>query len=186
MRKASAIFFLFLYLYNFIGYKAIFAYLEEKASSHLVSKIDSGQYRDDELIEVKVPYQSLYAPNWSDYTRYDGEIELGGKHYNFVKRKFANDTLYLLCLPNPVNTRLASAKNKFSAAVAEAANTGKEKSKSGAANLIKSLSSDWNFSLNNYELSCPANLQNKCIAGNGSTLFDTFIPSFYKPPQARA
>jgi hypothetical protein len=186
VRKASAIIFLLLYLYNFIGYKAIFAYLEEKASNHLVSKIDRGQYRDDELIEVKVPYPSLYAPNWDDYARYDGEIELGGKHYNFVKRKFANDTLYLLCLPNAVNTRLASAKNKFSEAVAEAATSGKEKSKSGAANLLKSLSSDWNFFLNNYELNCPAALQDKCIAGSSSTLFDTFIPSFYKPPQARA
>jgi hypothetical protein len=185
LRKTSAIFFLCIYLYNFIGYKAIFAYLEQKASNHLVSKIDRGQYRDDELIEVKIPYQSLYAPNWADYARYDGVIEIGGFHYNFVKRKFANDTLYLLCLPNQANTRLASAKDKFSGAVADAG-TGKERSKSGAANLLKSLSSDWNFLLHYYEVCCPANILSKPVASSDCTLTDTFIPSFYKPPQALA
>ena len=82
MRKGAAIFLLIIHFYNFIGYKAIFAYLDMQATDHLISRLDKGKYQQDELIEVKIPYQSLYAPNWSDYARFDGEIEINGSHYN--------------------------------------------------------------------------------------------------------
>ncbi len=54
-----------------------------------------------------------YGPNWKDYERYEGEIDWGGVHYNYVKRKLQNDTLYVLCLPNNVQTKLRKAEAHY-------------------------------------------------------------------------
>jgi hypothetical protein len=186
LRKGAAIFLLVIHFYNFIGYKAIFAYLDKQATDHLISRLDKGKYQEDELIEVKIPYQSLYAPNWTDYARFDGEIEINGSHYNFVKRKFANDTLYLLCIPNNTSNRLQSAEKVFWSSVAQTADNAHERSKSAASNLLKCFSGDWNVLLNHYDLACPAGAANKYIVALNKPLSDVFIPAFFKPPKATA
>ena len=184
MRTGVAIFLLFIHFYNFIGYKAIFAYLDKQASDHLISRLDKGKYQEDELIEVKIPYQSLYAPNWSDYARFDGEIEINGSQYNFVKRKFANDTLYLLCIPNSTSTKLQSAESVFWSSVAQTADHANERSKSTALNLLKCFSADWNVPVNYYDLACPQGAGNKHIVALNKPLSNAFLPSFFKPPKA--
>lgn len=54
-----------------------------------------------------------YSTNWKDYERYDGAFELDGVHYNYVKRKLQNDTLYVLCLPNTTQTKLYQAQRQY-------------------------------------------------------------------------
>ena len=56
-----------------------------------------------------------YITNLSNYERVDGEMEVNGIYYNYVKRKVYNDTLYLMCLPNKNKTRLSSARNEYAA-----------------------------------------------------------------------
>ncbi len=34
---------------------------------------------------MKVPYHQLYFPSSNEYVRYDGEIDIEGTHYNYVK-----------------------------------------------------------------------------------------------------
>ena len=55
-----------------------------------------------------------YISNTSDYERTDGELEYEGTHYNYVKRKVSNDTLYVMCLPNISKTQLYNAKTAYS------------------------------------------------------------------------
>ncbi len=82
----------------------------------ITAQIDASNYKDNELLQVKVPLNMPYVIN-SDYERVDGQLEYEGVHYNYVKRKVSNDTLYLLCLPNKTKTALASAKSNYTKTV---------------------------------------------------------------------
>lgn len=68
--------------------------------------MDNEQYNDDDLVEIKMPLNLPYMSSWGSYERVDGEIEFDGIHFNYVKRKVSNDTLYLMCLPNRIKTEL--------------------------------------------------------------------------------
>jgi hypothetical protein len=78
-----------------------------------VQQLDNHQYNDSELIEVKIALHTPYLSNWSDYERVDGEAEVNGLYYTYVKRKIHNDTLYLLCLPNKTKTQLNAARLEY-------------------------------------------------------------------------
>jgi len=81
--------------------------------NQMVAKIDRSEYDDKDLIEVKVPVNLPYQTNWQDFERYDGEIQIAGVHYNYVKRKLQNDTLILMCIPNTDKMKLFNARETF-------------------------------------------------------------------------
>lgn len=87
--------------------------MQQKASDQLEVRLDKSLYDQSQLIELKVPMNLPYQTNWSAYQRFDGEIEVDGILYKYVKRKVANDTLYLMCVPNTKKMRLETAKNEF-------------------------------------------------------------------------
>lgn len=60
-------------------------------------------------VTLNLPYQT----NWTDFERVDGEIEINGIHYKYVKRKVQNGQLVLLCLPNEAKMRLQTARDDF-------------------------------------------------------------------------
>ncbi|HEX7457204.1 MAG TPA: hypothetical protein VF301_02115, partial [Ginsengibacter sp.] len=100
MKKVAALFFIALFLFNLFGYRLVVQYMQQKVSNQLEASLDKNLYSDAQLIELKVPMNLPYQTNWSAYQRYDGEIEVDGIMYKYVKRKVANDTLYLMCIPN--------------------------------------------------------------------------------------
>ncbi|MDX2047785.1 MAG: hypothetical protein SFU87_13425 [Chitinophagaceae bacterium] len=115
LRKIVAILFIKVYLLSLAGYSILFDYFIHQTNKHTVQELDNGNYNESELFEIKVPLHLPYYTSLDEYERYDGGIELNGIHYNFVKRKIHNDTLYLLCLPNHVKTELYKAKNDLAA-----------------------------------------------------------------------
>lgn len=84
-------------------------YFEEKATFRLEQKLEIGDYDENLLVEVKIPLQLPYYTNWSEYERHYGETEWNGKHYQYVKRKLYNDTLYLLCIPHTEKNNIQTA-----------------------------------------------------------------------------
>ncbi len=79
----------------------------------MVQQLDKNNYNDKDLVEVKMPLNSPYITNTKDYERYDGSIDMNGVHYNYVKRKIYDDTLYLMCIRNSQKMQLCEAKNNF-------------------------------------------------------------------------
>lgn len=84
-------------------------YLEAKATIRLEQKLETGDYDEKILVEVKIPLQLPYYTNWSQYERTYGETEWNGQHYQYVKRKLYNDTLYLLCIPHTEKNNIQTA-----------------------------------------------------------------------------
>jgi hypothetical protein len=138
----------------------------------MVSKLDKGHYTENELVEMKVPYHQLYFPNSQEYTRYDGEIDINGTHYNYVKRKFSNDTLYILCIPNKVNTDLASVKNNYTGT----------KAGNSSVQLMKCFSYDCNFIVNRYEIYSPQLILNTHYSCVNDELDNGFVTASERPP----
>lgn len=113
LRKLFAIFLLLIYLFNLAGYAMLFNYLIHRTETRLAKVLDHQQYREEELLEIKVAMNLPYFSNETSYERVEGEILVNNIHYTYVKRKVANDTMYLKCLPNTAKTQLVQEKNKF-------------------------------------------------------------------------
>ena len=88
-------------------------YLQHRSDTHLEALLDDNQYDDSQLIELKIPTHLPYQTSWASFERYNGEIEMNGKLYRYVKRKVYNDTLYLMCIPNNNKMNLEIARNDF-------------------------------------------------------------------------
>lgn len=102
-----------IHLFNLAGYTLLFDYFIQRSNEQLTHQLNEHQYNDNDLIEVKIALHTPYLSNWSDYERVDGEAEVNGIYYTYVKRKINNDTLYLLCLPNKNKTRLNAARIEY-------------------------------------------------------------------------
>jgi hypothetical protein len=96
---------------------------------------------------LKVPLHLPYYNSSGTTERVDGEIEIDGTHYNYVKRQVSNDTLYLYCIPNTAKTKLRNAQADFSK---QACDTQSDTGKGGNA-LLKKMkwSGEYNFSFLN-------------------------------------
>jgi hypothetical protein len=113
LRKLFAIFFLCIYLFNLAGYSTFFHVLIDRADSRMEDRLDGRQYRDDELVEIKLPLHLPYNSGSDEYYHVSGHIVADGKYYNYVKRKIASDTLYLYCISNTQANYLLNARNEY-------------------------------------------------------------------------
>ena len=86
------------FLFNVIGYKIYFYYLETKSDERILSKIEQISELDKELITIKIPINLPYQTDWANFERVDGEVNFKGKIYKYVKQKVSKDTLILLCI----------------------------------------------------------------------------------------
>lgn len=114
MKKLFAILLLSVHLFNLAGYSLLFQHFINQSDSQLVKQLDNNRYNNEDLVEVKVPLNMPYINSTNSFERVDGQLECNGVHYNYVKRKIANDTLYVLCIPNISKTQLYSAKAAYS------------------------------------------------------------------------
>jgi hypothetical protein len=114
MRSIGAVLLLSILLFNWFGYRLVIGVLETQANSALEAQLDQNCFDDAQLISIKVPVRYLpYYTNSSQYERVDGQIEVGGVQYKYVKRRIYNDSLELLCIPNHTAMRLRTAENEF-------------------------------------------------------------------------
>lgn len=100
-----------LLLFNCCGYRWVINIVQQHADTRLEAKLDRNEYAEEDLIEIKVPVSMPYQTDWAAFERYDGEIEVNGIHYKYVKRKVQDGQLVLKCIPNHAKQHLESAKD---------------------------------------------------------------------------
>ena len=113
MRKIAAILLLLILLFNWVGYRFFSDFLLHRADTQFEARLDRNDFTEDELIEIKIPLHLPYQLNWNSFERFDGEIDVNGVHYKYVKRKVHNDSLVLLCLPNEAKRKIEKAKDDY-------------------------------------------------------------------------
>lgn len=169
-----------MHLFNISGYYVFFHYFIEQSDEQLTQQLDSNQYNDADLVELKVALHLPYMLN-SDYTRVEGEIEIEGVHYNYVKRKVSNDTLYVLCLPNTVKTKLTEARNNYSAQAADLPAGGKETNHAAKKGNISTEYNQTNLSYSFTNIILPAKQTNCRFTPQ---LVHPYIDSSFQPPES--
>jgi hypothetical protein len=132
-----------IFLFNWAGYQLFTSYVEAKKNTELETQLDNNRYDENQLVTIKIPVTSLpYYNNSKSFERTDGQIEIAGIPYKYVKRRIYNDSLELLCIPNKTAMQLHSAKDDFFKLVNDL--QGQTKKTSSHSNNYK------NFSLDNY------------------------------------
>ncbi|GAC1424761.1 MAG: hypothetical protein NVSMB7_00840 [Chitinophagaceae bacterium] len=144
MKKIAAILLLGVLLFNWCGYRWVINLVQQDADTKLEARLDRNEYDESQLIEIKVPVNMPYQTDWAGFERYDGEIEVNGIHYKYVKRKVQDGQLVLKCIPNQVKQRLESAKDDLFK-ISNDLQQGNSPKKSGtpASTLVKNVPGDY-------------------------------------------
>ena len=102
--------------FNWYGYQLLTQYWQQQADSRLEARLDNNEYSDSQLFSVKIPITALsYYDDGSsnNFQRVNGQIDIGGVRYQYVKRRIVKDSLELLCIPNVTAMKLQQVKNDF-------------------------------------------------------------------------
>ncbi len=143
MKKLAAILLIGVFFFNWFGYRLLTDYLQHRADQRLEAKLDRHDYDEAQLIEMRVPLNMPYQVSSSDFERIDGEIEIDGVHYKYVKRKVDKGELVLLCLPNKTKMRLQSARDEFFKLVNDLQNPVPNKNSSPAPSFKSPVTEYW-------------------------------------------
>ena len=141
MKKIAAILLMGILFFNWYGYKLLSFYLEDKADRQLEARLDEDRYDESQLISIKVPSSHLsYYNSNAQFERVDGQIEVGGVQYKYVKRRLFNDSLELLCIPNNAAMKLQTARNQFFELVNDIQQHNTQSKKSDSHSIAKNFS----------------------------------------------
>jgi len=181
LRKSLSVFLLLVLLFNMAGYRAWFYYAEKQADATLEANLDNNQYNENDLITLSIPLNNPYLLEESGFQRVNGEVNVGGKNYKFVKRRVTDGKLVLRCIPDTRKMVLKNAKAALGNSSNDIANSGKGSSKNNTQK---------NFTGNDYisqyedlQLipgTAPVLVQNAFILGYTT---DPFIAAAGKPPR---
>jgi hypothetical protein len=113
LKKLTAIFLFLVFLFNIGGYRLWFYFEQHQSDKRLDASIDKNEYDEGDLVTIKVSLSLPYQTDWKEFERVEGEINLHGKIYKYVKRKVQNGELILLCIPDHNKMQIETAKADF-------------------------------------------------------------------------
>jgi hypothetical protein len=128
LKRLSAILLLGMLFFNWYGYQLISNFLQDRAQHSLEASLDKNDYDESQLVSVKIPVTTLsYYNSSTSYERVDGQIDIGGIRYKYVKRRLFKDSLEYLCIPDRQAMRLNTAKTEFFKLVNDLSHNGQGK-----------------------------------------------------------
>lgn len=114
MKRLAAILLVGILFFNWYGYQLLTRYWEQRSDSRLQARLDRNEYDESQLLSIKIPITRLgYFNSSSEFQRVDGQIDIGGVRYQYVKRRIFGDSLELLCIGNEMVTKLQKVRNDF-------------------------------------------------------------------------
>lgn len=182
MKRLSAILFLGVFSFNIFGYRIVASYLENKQNQQLELALDSNEYADHELISIKQPANLPYYTNSFDFHRIDGEVNIDGVIYKYVKCRIYNDSLELLCIPHTGKMKIQAAKADFSKLAADFQQSNdKKKSSSESKSFHKTISDfeEYQSSFGTFKI---AAVSTKHLITNNHFVNALFTKSVEQPP----
>ena len=109
-------------------------YFELKATQDLQTLLDQNNYSDADLISFKFQSSLPYHSNSKEFETMNGNIDINGVNYQYVKKRFYNDSLEVLCIPNIVNSSIKNSQNDFAKQLID--NTASTQTKKSPSNQI--------------------------------------------------
>ena len=184
MRKSASIILLLILLFNMIGYRALFYYAEKQADASLEARLDKELYEENELVTVKVPLFNPYQIEQNTFERINGEININGKIFKYVKRMVSDGNLILLCIADDHKNVLKKAKSEYESASNDLAPNSKNNGRSGIQKNINN--GDYIYEYESVEVwKCGSSTRNHAVC-NIIIIKDPLIAAPGKPPEFKA
>jgi len=89
------------------------SWLKSNADQKLQAAIESRHYGASDLLEISAPVNLPYTTNWADWESVEGQIVIGGYHYNYVERRLHDGVMTYRCLANTEKQNLLTARDAF-------------------------------------------------------------------------
>jgi hypothetical protein len=142
LKKLIAILLLIVLLFNIVGYKFVANYFEHKATDDMQTSLDLHHYKESDLISFKLHLNLPYISSSTEFESVEGNIDINGINYQYVKKRFFNDTLEILCVPNFTKSSIKESKNDFAKQLNDIASSNNSK-KSSSNQIVKASISDF-------------------------------------------
>jgi hypothetical protein len=183
MIKLACILLLAVLSFNWIGYRMVSGYLEQNADKQLEASINSASYDEKALVEIRMPLNVPYlAGSSGHFERYDGNIEVDGIHYKYVKRKVENGELVLLCLPNPDKTQFENSRIEFFKLVNDLGNGGQSKGHHNSS-MLKTFTTEYKKEDNCWTIPPATTSSARCYNNAETRLSDGILHTLKHPPK---
>ncbi len=122
-------------LLSTMGFYGVFVGLKYRNDIRMSKALHSGEYAEEITITFKIPMSIPYVPDQVDFVSVDDKFEHNGELYRMIKRKYASDTLTVVCMTDPeykkINLALTTYLKTFTQQEQESQQTAK------AVNFIK-------------------------------------------------
>ncbi len=128
-------------MFNIVGYKFLANYFEHKSTNDLQAALDQHKYKESDLISFKLHLNLPYISSSTEFESVEGNIDINGINYQYVKKRFFNDTLEILCVPNFTKSYIKDSKNDFAKQLNDIASSNNSK-KNSSNQIVKSGISD--------------------------------------------
>lgn len=178
LKKIVAIFLLFVFLLNMVGYQYYIGYLQKKADNALEKLIDNNEYSESQLIEMRVSLNMPYQHRFTEFERHYGEINIDGKIYTYVKRKIEGDVLILKCIPNQQKDLLKEKSNDLTKS--NSGNSGETHKK--ATNTNSGFSADYDDNTYFFQTAVAPSSKIKHADHACTAITDGFLRTLQQPP----
>lgn len=178
MKRLIAILLLNVHLFNLGGYHFVFQYFIHQSEVQIVKEIYENKIDATKLVEIKIPVHLPGIKKWDHYVRDNGQLQLKGVYYNYLRYKMSPDTMSFICIANSVKTRLVSANLVIAKEINDVPLSKKSHDslkKSGAGN-------EYSFQVLNYQFVAFSTLLKAIASPIAYHISDPYIESPGKPP----
>ncbi len=146
LKRLAAILLMGILFFNWYGYQLLTQYWQQQAETRLQARLDRNEYDESQLLRVKIPitalaYSNDYSNTTGNFERINGNVDIRGVRYQYVKRRMFKDSLELLCIPNVTAMKLQQTKNDFFRQVNDLQQ--QNQGKKSPASPVKDLSKDY-------------------------------------------
>ena len=156
--------------------------LQERADLELQSNVEQNRYNNEDLVEIRVPLNLPYQTDWKEFQSYDGNIQVDGVDYRYVKRKVEKGELVLLCIPNYSKTHLTTARDRFFMLVNDLQHNGQSKTDGKQAPTIKSPATEYWYDISSFNFSPYYNFEQIEYFETQVDCLHGFTRALIKPP----
>jgi hypothetical protein len=102
-----------LLMLNILGYYGIFLGLQYKNDHDFSLRLEQNQYSQNDVMTITVPMAIPYHSDDQEFSRAEGRIQYDGNIYRLTKQKLVHDTLYIVCIRDKAETKIAEALSDY-------------------------------------------------------------------------
>ncbi|MFT4155995.1 hypothetical protein [Parafilimonas sp.] len=179
MKKVFTILLLSIHLFNVFAYRLLFSVMEQSAGRNMIAILDNNNYEESELVLLKFALHAPYIQNNGACQRCDGQVEMNGVQYNYVKRMVRNDTLYLYCIANRQKTDINNCRLVYASHYS--CNSSDKKAEQGILKQFNA-GNEYHTTITGFNLNALLALIHKTAALNNCATLKGFIRKTIQPP----